>query len=77
MEVRGSFCKQSVTLLNSRETDPQLVKTPRAFLQSRQGAGARERFPLWTGPLGPKPAQYYLAFSFFFFSRTLEIYRKM
>jgi hypothetical protein len=46
------------------------MKTPRAFLQSRQGAGARARFPLWSGPLGPKLAQYYSAFFLFLFHQS-------
>jgi hypothetical protein len=57
----------SVTLGNSRETDPQLVKTPRAFLQSRQGSGARAcAFSFGLGRLGWNQPITVVFFSFSF-----------
>jgi hypothetical protein len=77
----GPLRKLSVTLCNSEGTCSQLVKTLRAFPQIRQHARgharARSSVPCAVGPPGPETAHHCLNFFFFFFSRTLEIYRKL
>jgi hypothetical protein len=79
-KVEGPFRKLSVTLDNSKETGFQLVKTLRAFSQIRQSARTRAWAPpvrCAVGPTGLDSAQRYLLFFLFFFSRTLEIHRKL
>ena len=79
-KVEGPFRKWSVSLDNSKETEFQLVKTLGAFSQIRQSARGRARAPpvrCAVGPTGLDSAQHYLLFFLFFFSRTLEIHRKL
>jgi hypothetical protein len=67
----------SVTLGNSRETDPQLVKTPKGFSAKPLGRGRARAFFPGTGPAGLESARYYSPFLLFFFRITLEIHGKM
>jgi hypothetical protein len=52
IELEGYDRNLSVTLRKQPRTYFGLAINPRAFLQSRQGTGARARFPLVLGRLG-------------------------
>jgi hypothetical protein len=70
IEVRGYFCKPSVTQGNSKRTHFELTRTPGTSVQSLQRGRGRGLSP-GIGPFGLLSAQYCLSF-FLFFSIKLE-----
>jgi hypothetical protein len=77
LEPGGVFCSMSATQCNSDRTQLWLAKNPRSFSQNRQSSAGARAIPRGTGSPGLKLTQHYSIFFFFFFSRTLEIHRKL
>jgi hypothetical protein len=75
IERGGLSCKLSVTQCNSKRTHFGLARTPRAFSQSCQRGRGRAFHLSWAA--WARFAQHCFSFFFFFFSKTLEIGRKL
>jgi hypothetical protein len=74
IEVRGYFCKVSVTVLNSvfglLRANQKIQGLIHKVVVARAGARGRVPVPVQAGPFGLLSAQYCLSFFLFFFYKT-------
>jgi hypothetical protein len=78
LEVRGGFCKLSVTPRNSARVSSVVIQSARVFgAKLHASACARAWIHPWLGRFGPESAQHCSILSLFFFSQALEICKKL